>query len=64
MEHTIVIWEKLKERDSEGKFRHRIASRYQLTEEEICRNEAAKHFQGIDPDDEYEYYAEIEETKH
>ncbi len=64
MEHTVVIWRKLKERDSEGKFRFWIASRYQLTEEEICKDETAKYTQDIDEDSEYEYYAEIEETKH
>lgn len=66
MEHTIIIWEKLKERDSEGKYRYRIVSRYQLTEEEICKQETAKHIEdlSINEDSEYEYYAAIEETKY
>lgn len=64
MEHSIVIWEKLKERNSEGKLNFRIASRYTLTDSEIEEQETAKFNEDVNPDSEYEYYAEIEETRH
>jgi len=64
MEHTIIIWSKLKERDENGKFQYRIANRYTLTEGDICGAETDKYNEDIDSESEYEYYAEIEETKH
>lgn len=64
MEHTIIIWKKLKERNEEGKFNFRIASRYTLTDREIEEQETLKFNEDVDPEDEYEYYAEIEETRH
>ena len=64
MEHTIVIWKKLKERNAEGKFNYSIASRYTLSEDDICHTETDKYNEDIDGDSEYEYYAEIEETRH
>lgn len=64
MEHTIIIWEKLKERNENGEYNFRIASRYTLTEEEIEAQETAKWNSDEDPDSKWEYYAEIEETRH
>ena len=43
MEHTIIIWSKLKERDEKGNFQFRIASRYTLTEEDVCGTETDKY---------------------
>jgi hypothetical protein len=63
MQHTIIIWKKLKERDSNGKLNFQIKSRYRLTQEEIEAQETEKYNEGVD-DELYEYYAEIEETKH
>lgn len=64
MEHTIIIWKKLKERNSKGNFNYSIETRYSLNEEDICREETEKWNEGVDPEDEYEYYAEIELTSH
>jgi hypothetical protein len=63
MEHTIIIWKRLKERNTEGKLNYAIATRYTLNENEICESETDKYNEDIDEDSEYEYYAEIEETK-
>jgi hypothetical protein len=63
MQHTIIIWKKLKERDSNGKLNFQIKSRYRLTQEEIEAQETEKYNEAVD-DELYEYYAEIEETKH
>ena len=64
MEHTIIIWEQLKERNKEGKFNFRIANRYKLTESDICDEETRKFLEDIGEDCKYNYYAEIEETNH
>lgn len=64
MEHTIIVWKKLKERNEEGKFNFHIASRYTLTDVEIEEQETLKFNEDVDPEDEYVYYAEIEETRH
>ncbi len=64
MEHTIIIWRKLKERNEKGEFNFGIDNRYTLTEEDICNYETEKCNEDVDPDSEYEYYAEIEQTTH
>jgi hypothetical protein len=62
MEHSIVIFKKLKKRNKEGKYNYHIASRYTLKEAELLEQEMAKFNEDIEKDDEYEYFAEIEQT--
>ena len=64
MEHTIVIYRKLKERDDNGSYQVKIVSRYTLTDDEITESEKDKYTQDIEEPTPYEYFAEIEETKH
>jgi len=64
MEHKIIIWKKRKERDENGDFNFRIVNRYSLTQEEIEESETEKFNEDTMLDEDYEYYAEIDETIH
>ena len=65
MQHSIIIYKKLKKPNKEGSYRYTIVSRYILTEEDICNNETEKYCNDEDfLDKEYSYFAEIEETNH
>ena len=64
MEHKIIIWKKRKERDENGNFNFQIVNRYSLTQEEIEESETEKFNEDTMLDEDYEYYAEIDETIH
>jgi len=64
MEHKIIIWKKRKERDENGDFNFHIVNRYSLTQEEIEESETEKFNEDTMLDEDYEYYAEIDETIH
>jgi hypothetical protein len=64
MKHSIVIWKRLKVPNEQGKRNYSIKYRYDLTQEDIEKHQTEVVNESIDPESEYEYYAEIEETTH
>lgn len=64
MEHSIVIWKRLKAPNLEGNRNFSIRTRYVLTQEELEQQQTDIYNETVDPHSEYEYYAEIEETRH